>query len=334
MRRDRTAIRDHKRMHESVGEYGGQIQFRYSDRQKLETPAPIPPANIAEFLSFLRRYQAVCQDWLGYSSFWTNLISAVYETVQTALAQVVDTDGWYQRRGSHIIWKLVLEARQFFQIKRSYHDYAPVATSPDIIGAAHSIVHSDVHLTNELPSCLQALLTPSFPHHQSSHHPSPPPPPPPLSHLGNTQSSGASTRGGSRQQQARRNDRQITPGTNSTGPSFTQRTPPLVNPNATQALVNLFSDLQLSEQVRPAAKRTLSLLQEASLSMEQAQALLGLQPTDCFNYHARGTCSRQNCPLQHIPKPPLPDSTVTTLLTQLQPAVERIKTKRRRGNHS
>jgi hypothetical protein len=222
-----------------------------------------------------------------------------------------------------------LEARQFFQIKQSYHDYAPVTTSPDISGAAHSIVHSDVHLTNELPSCLQALIAPSQP--PSIHHQIPPHPPHVSSHLGSTHSSAGPTRG--TRQQPRRNDRPSPAGSN-TGPPSTQRSPPLVNPHATQALVALFSDLQLSDQVRPAAKRTLSLLQEANLSMEQAQALLGLHPMDCFNYHARGTCSRQHCPLQHIPHPPLPDSTVTALMTQLQPAVERIKSKRRRGPQS
>jgi hypothetical protein len=310
MRRDRNAVREHKKMHDDMGEYGHQIQFKPSDRLKLDTPTAIPPANIAEFLSFLRRYQAICQDWLSYNSFWTQTVSAVYETVQTALAQVLDTEGWYHRRGAHIIWKLVLEARQFFQIKRSYQDFAPVTTSPDFRSTAHSIVYSDVHLTTELPSCLQAIMAPSVPQ-------------PPI---GSTQNSGGTNRGN--RQQPRRNGRPST----ITGTSSDEPSAPLVNPNSSQALVTLFSDLQLSDQVQPKAKRTASLLKEANLSMEQAQALLGLQPADCFNYHARGTCSRRNCPLQHTPRPALSDSTVASLLAQLQPAVERLKTKRRRGS--
>jgi len=76
MRRDRAAVNAHKRMHDSVGDWGGQFQFRNSDRQKLETPTPTPPQNFAEFLPFLRRYQKICQDWLGFSSHRTQTVTS------------------------------------------------------------------------------------------------------------------------------------------------------------------------------------------------------------------------------------------------------------------
>ena len=321
MLRDRSQMRAHRRTLEDIEDWGTHIQFNRSDRQKLEAPTPVPPATIAEFLPFLKRYHLVCQDWLGDQSFWTQVTKAVHEMVQHKLRHIANPDAWCRQKGPHIIWQLTLEARDFFGDKRDYQNYSPVATAPSPSIKAHSIVSTEVDPA-ELPSSLSQLLPlPAMPAHGIPSYALPPPLP------GGRGGASRHSPGTARRQPPPQQGR----GAAAPPPAGPPTVEARVNSKANRSLVELFADLQLSPRVQPKFKRTVELLKEAETTVEQAQQMLGLPPNTCFNFHIRGTCRKPGCTLDHTePQHALLDNAVAPFLAQLQTAVDRIKAKRQR----
>ena len=109
------------------------------------------------------------------------------------------------------------------------------------------------------------------------------------------------------------------PGTKKT---FTRAT----NNAPNTALVAFFAALQQAQDIHVHYKRTRHILAAANLTIESALQALNLQPEECFNYQAQGSCSSKLCKKPHVPKS-IANAAVTALLNKLNPLLNSLKNK-------
>ncbi|CAB9522271.1 expressed unknown protein [Seminavis robusta] len=169
MSRDRQAVLDRKRLYEQINTFGGMgITMGRLGDTKLETPTPSLPRTYQEFLFFLTRYGKILLTWLTPNCALYRLVAALSTEVLNYNRHATYPDHWYWENGPFILWKLVLEAKNFFDQSRSHETFlllGPIrfATEPHL--AARDLIRdAKTGLSQtELPGPFQQLLNYSVP---------------------------------------------------------------------------------------------------------------------------------------------------------------------------
>ena len=316
--RNREQSQAHEKMHQQRADWADMnVNWSTADTKKLEAPIPQLPTNLDETYKFLERYTKILAWLLTEHCNLAQIVKTVLTEIKTAVEKMRYPATFFTQRVPHIIWSLVIQAMTFFERAPLHGHYAPAIISSNIRQTAYEIVHQTTHPIAELPASFSLLL----------YNPMPPPPlvaPPPQWNGGHQP---ANPQGGQpRGQQPAGGPRPRRQGQPVGTPSQLQTR---VNPNAVPALVDLFRNLQMNTDVANRHKRTRAIIQEAQLDMPRAQVLLGLQPQDCFNFHARGSCNSPACQLLHN-QAAITEAGANQLIAQLQPAADRIRAKRPR----
>jgi hypothetical protein len=291
----------------SLDEYGSHIHLGRTDIARLQAPVPQPPQDYQGFINFLIRYARLLSRWLTPNCNWYTIVAAVLTVTQSLNEQTQNPTEWYYQQGPFILWMLIRRAQTFFAETRTdptLGTHGPVILTNDPHGYARDLIRDASSIPpGELPASFLLLHAKS----QSGRHyqptgQTPGIPPAPAQGLQPHQ-----PRGGQPRQQY-------------PGPRIRTGQPPQEvlhrNPTPSGPLIQFFATLQQSNS--PVSRRTRDLLPAAGLTVPEAQVMLGLVPDDCFNYHARGSCSSRGCRRQHNPRPITP-ANAQQLLSRLQP---------------